>query len=439
MPRSRRRAIVLTALGSLGDLFPVLSVARALEKTGVECRLALPPDNCDMARRWGLPAVPVGPTQAEVCERLNLSPDEVAASIFRDPSPMLNRVMIPMLPQLVAQFGELAQGAACIAGTSFALHAPLAAERAGLPFVPLILQPMMLLSATDGPTGRNLGPVIHSPQSRTGRAWNRFYLAIGRQVLKHRHAGPLRRVRADLDLPPHRGTPLIDPGNPDVPLRLGLWSHTFAQRPADAPPELRVTGFPPAPDGDLTHDVRTWLDAGPPPLVVTLGSIAQGQGGVRFWEEAVRLARAMGLRAVLLHGQVPVPKGDDLLPLSYAAHAPLFPRAAAVIHHGGIGTTAEAVRAGRPQLVCPVGGDQPDNAARLVLLKVAATIPVRRFTAERGMAALRILLDQFDYAHAAEVAEQVGEEDGAAVAARLLESVARSDRPASADPEVSKS
>jgi UDP:flavonoid glycosyltransferase YjiC (YdhE family) len=257
-----------------------------------------------------------------------------------------------------------------------------------------------------------------------GLRWNRALLALGRRLLQRRHAGRLDAVRERLGLPPHEGTPLIDPGCRDVPARLGLWDADFSPPPPDGVPDLEVVGFPPSPMGELTHEVQEWIAAGPPPLVVTLGSIAQGLGGARFWDEAAALARNLGLRAVLLHGEAPVPRGDDLLTLPYAAHAPLFPRAAAIVHHGGIGTTAEALRSGRPQLVVPVGGDQPDNAARLVRMGVAATLPVRRFTAARAAARIGPLLDRFDYAAATDRAAAITARDGAEVVARRLAALA---------------
>ncbi|MCK0167074.1 glycosyltransferase [Jannaschia sp. S6380] len=422
IPDRARRAIVLTTLGSLGDLYPVLSIARALTDRGIEVRLALSPEDCDMARRWGLLATPIGPSQAEICDRLGLTRDEIAAAVLRDPTPLLRNVAIPMLPELVPEMEEVCRGTACVAATSFALFAPLAAERLGLPFVPLVLQPMLMFSPLDPPRGRGVGLSVPQPRTGAARLWNRGVMGAARGILRLAHKRPLSRVRAGLDLLPQPGTPLLDHGA-RVPLRLGLWSPRFAPLPADRRDEWRAVGFPPAPEGELTPEAQSWLDAGPPPLIITLGSIAQSLGGSEFWPEAVKLARALGVRAVLLHGKAEVPSGPDILALPYAAHAPLFPQAAAILHHGGIGTSAEALRAARPQMVVPVGGDQPDNAARLERLGVAVTLPVRRFAADRAIAPLRALLDRFDYAAAGELGRAIAEEDGARQAAFLLANV----------------
>ncbi|MGB3555308.1 MAG: nucleotide disphospho-sugar-binding domain-containing protein [Jannaschia sp.] len=413
---------MLSTIGSLGDLYPVLALALALEARGIRARLALSPDDCAVARDWGLDATAVGPSEAEVCAALGLTRDGIAASVLRDPGPLLSRALIPLLPAMTTQVRDLARDAGCIAGTTFALHASLAAERNALPYAPILLQPMVTFSAHDPPAVPAFRAAVRAPRNRLSLIWNRGIVAAARAVLRRRHGAELSAVRAGFDLSPQPGTPLLDHGA-EVPLRLGLWSPSFASIPPDAPPNLRVTGFPPAPRGELPDDIRRWIAAGPAPLIVTLGSIAQGLGGARFWTEAVAMAREMGLRAILLHGSATVPEGSELLARPYAPHAPLFPLAAAIVHHGGIGTTTEALRSGRPQLVVPVGGDQPDNAARLVRMGVAVTVPIERFTATRGGVALSALLDRFDDAGAMDLAARITGEDGADNAAALLEGI----------------
>ena len=410
--------ILLATLGSLGDLYPVLSLARALRDRGAVARLALAPDDCAVAADWGLPATPVGPSRAEMSRRLGMSGDDIARSVLRDPGPLLNGVLLPMLADLARETESLARGADAVAATTFALHAALAAERRGLPLFPLLLQPMVMFSALDPPRASAFRLAVPQP-GPAGRLWNRGLIALAHGVLRARHRRALTRIRAGLGLPPQPGTPLVDHGAA-VPARLGLWDPRFAPVPADAPSRTVATGFPPSPPGALPPEVAAWLDAGPAPLVVTLGSIAHALAGPRFWDEAAALARRMGRRAVLLHGEAAAPRGDGLLALRYAPHAPLFPRAHAVLHHGGIGTTSEAIRAARPQLVLPVGGDQPDNAARLAGLGLAATLPARRFTARRAERVLAPLLARFDTDRADAFAATVRGRDGAAAAAALI-------------------
>src|SRR5262249_39783188 len=136
-----------------------------------------------------------------------------------------------------------------------------------------------------------------------------------------------------------------------------------------------------------------FIAAGEPPIVFTPGSA--NRFAASFFSAGIEAAARVGRRALL------VTKYRDHLPPTlpahafhapYAAFATLFPRAAAVVHHGGIGTCAQGLAAGVPQVIMPLGFDQPDNGARLVRLGVADTIGPSRFTAGRVAGALGRLL-----------------------------------------------
>jgi UDP:flavonoid glycosyltransferase YjiC (YdhE family) len=108
--------------------------------------------------------------------------------------------------------------------------------------------------------------------------------------------------------------------------------------------------------------------------------------------------------------------------VEYAPHATVMPRAAAIIHQGGVGTCAQAMRAGRPMLVVPFSHDQPDNAARLRRLGISATLPPARYTATRAAAALARLLDNPAVAaRAGEVGRTIRAEEGVAAACAAIE------------------
>jgi UDP:flavonoid glycosyltransferase YjiC (YdhE family) len=111
-----------------------------------------------------------------------------------------------------------------------------------------------------------------------------------------------------------------------------------------------------------------------------------------------------------------------VIAFDYAPFSELFPRAAAVVHHGGIGTTGLAMRAGRPMLVMPCSWDQPDNAARVTRLGIGRSISRRGYTPARVAAELRHLLDDPSYSQrAAAVGECVRQEDGVRSACDALE------------------
>jgi UDP:flavonoid glycosyltransferase YjiC (YdhE family) len=160
-------------------------------------------------------------------------------------------------------------------------------------------------------------------------------------------------------------------------------------------------------------------------LVFTLGSFVVTDAG-DFYAAAAEAAARLGRRAVLLVGREAEARLGalatcDVFVAGYAPHSLVFPRAAAVIHHGGIGTVGQALRAGKPQVICPVLGDQFDNAERLVRLGVARRLDLRKFSAKRAEAVLSDLLgDEGAATRASGASEQVATEDGAGVVARRI-------------------
>ncbi|PZX18546.1 UDP:flavonoid glycosyltransferase YjiC (YdhE family) [Palleronia aestuarii] len=409
------RPILLTTLGSLGDLFPILALARALRDRGETVRLLLLPDDARVAAEHGIDAIAFGPSSEEVTARLGMTRSEIAASVFRDPSEILRRASYPILAELTRAMLPHAEEARLVAGTALAMTGPLAAEKAGRPYVPLLLQPVMMHSALDPPRVRGLvPPMVPDPANAFSRGWNRIWLKVVRLAMLRRHGWAQNRVRRELGLPLSGAAPLFGHAV-TPPLRLGLWDPVLAPAPDDVP-DLAVTGAARLDQrGHVPPALQRFLDDGPPPLVVSLGSVAHELGGSGFWEKAVALARGAGLRAVLLSGEVPVAEADDLCAVPYVPHAMLFPRAAAILHHGGMGTLGQALHAGRPQLILPIGADQPDNAHRAEALGIARRID----DPGRASGALSDMLRPETARRAGEVAARLIP-DGAARAAERL-------------------
>jgi UDP:flavonoid glycosyltransferase YjiC (YdhE family) len=210
------------------------------------------------------------------------------------------------------------------------------------------------------------------------------------------------------------------------PLRnLALFDHALAAAQPDWPARTTVCGaalYDGAPADDaLRMEVEAFLAAGEAPIVFALGSSAVWIAG-DFWNSAVAAARSLGRRALLLTG----PATLQALPatmraFAYLPYATVFPHAAAIVHQAGIGTLAQAMRSGRPQLLVPVSFDQPDNARRAAVLGAARVLPFRKATAARLAVELAALLDRPSYASAAaSVAAGLAGSDGAARAADAL-------------------
>src|SRR5271155_5465008 len=147
-----------------------------------------------------------------------------------------------------------------------------------------------------------------------------------------------------------------------------------------------------------------------------------------FWETSVAVAEKLKQRAILLVGSEPgnCPSNlpDGVMAVDYVPHAALFPRASVIVHQGGVGTTAQAMKSGRPMLVMPFSHDQPDNANCVVRLCISRTIPARRYNVARAAAEIGNLLADLSYSkRASQVGREVQRENGVENICNALESL----------------
>lgn len=416
--------IVLVSVGTLGDVHPFVAVAIELAAAGLTPVLAAAESCRAIADRHGIAFHPVRPDGAELLADMGLDEATVARAVASDLGFVIDRVILPYADRTLADLGAAMAGADLALCGSFSVLGRIAAEAAGVPVMSLLLQPMALFSADDPPVTPTGSALLPALRRALGARAVRPLLRLAR-LANRRRLRPFASLRASLDLPPARGDELID-GPLSAERVFALWSPELAPLPRDAAPTVTMAGCtfydggfagaspPPALD--------RFLSDGPPPMVFTLGSLAiHAEGG--FYAASAAAARAAGMRAVLLVGDDLVADhrhlaSDDVLVAGYAPHSAVFARAAAVAHHGGAGTIAQAMRAGVPQLVCPVFGDQFDNAARLARRGVAICLPHARYTAESaGRSLTRLLGDRAIADRAGEIAGRVRRENGAAVVA----------------------
>jgi UDP:flavonoid glycosyltransferase YjiC (YdhE family) len=240
---------------------------------------------------------------------------------------------------------------------------------------------------------------------------------------------PWHDLRAELGLPPIGDDPLFE-GLHSPERVLCLFSHLLAEKQPDWPAQTVITGFPFYDQHDgigLPPELERFLNNGPPPIVFTLGSSAVMDPG-RFYETSIAAARHIGARGVLLTGKdgpyKPASVPEGIIACNYAPFSELFPRCAASVHQGGVGTTGQAMRSGRPMLVMPYSHDQFDNAARVTRLGIARTVYRGRYTPRRAAALLQQLLHERRYAERARaVGDELEREDGVGRACVELEQV----------------
>jgi UDP:flavonoid glycosyltransferase YjiC (YdhE family) len=239
---------------------------------------------------------------------------------------------------------------------------------------------------------------------------------------------PLHALRAELLLPPAKGTLLMD-GQFSPRGTLALFDPTLAAPQADWPAQTFVCGaalHDAANPQDATavsdEGLERFLAAGAPPVVFALGSSAVWLAR-DYWQHAIAACQTLGVRGLLLTGmplQQRLPA--TIVALDYVPYSRAFSRAAAIVHQAGVGTLSTALRSGHPQLLTPAGFDQPDNAARAARLGIGRILPFRRAHSEALLVReLRALLGDSAYASAAaEMGDRLRGVDGAATAAQRI-------------------
>lgn len=368
------KTILLAAWGPVGELYPVLGLARELQRRGHRAALATPACHAEAVAALDLP-----------WQRLR--PDMAAAP-----------------PDLRQSFDDLRQAVAALGGVDLIVAHPRV-PAAGVLAEALSLRCLSLL----------LRPPPPGPRGRTSWWAPRRMFAW----LRRPPRDPVAELRAELDLPP------------SVPPAAGvvaLFPETFRLPGAQLPPGTIAAGFvfydgaahQPAP-----VELTDFLDSGAAPVVFTLGVEAARAAG-DFFRVGIAAAERLGRRAVVLVGDratLGTPPSAGTAVVAYAPHGMLLPRAAAVVHHGGIGTAAQALRAGKPQLIVPFGGDQGDIARLCRSHGVAEVLERRHYRVGTVARALsRLLADEATARRAAVLSRELAR-DGARRAADAVETV----------------
>lgn len=370
----------LFAAGSRGDIQPCLRLGQGLQAAGFAVRLAAPANFAGFAGLHGVPFHPLrGDVQAIMASDAGRHFVERGS---RNPIGAI-RAMRRLLEPVALQMAEDALAACHDAEALIALavFAPLAQTIAELRRIPLILvEPTPLLPtgafpAPGWPVQRNLG-AVH----------NRLSGVVMLQVLWQWYRPFVNAFRQRFGLPPFTGADVLRVLTA-TPL-LGAYSPTIVPRPHDWPAGAHPTGYWfPDPEAAWrpSPELEAFLAGGAPPVYVGFGSMAGRDPGRLAALVLEALARS-GRRGVLLTGWGGLSAGhvpDSVCVIDAAPHSWLFPRMAAVVHHGGAGTTAEGLRAGVPGVVVPFMVDQPFWGRRVHALGAGpAPLPQPGLTAE---------------------------------------------------------
>jgi UDP:flavonoid glycosyltransferase YjiC (YdhE family) len=425
--------IVLSNIGTFGDINPLIAIALELKRRGHVPVMAVPAVFESKIVPLGLEFHAVRPD----IDPTNTIQVEMIYDVRKGTERGLREFLFPVLHETYDDLLDAAtrpERADLLLLGELNYAGPLVAEVTGIKWASYVLAPLSFFSAFD--------PPVLPPYPRMARA-DKAVPGFGRVIkrlarfVSRKWPQPIYDLRSELGLPKGKN-PLFDAKHSPY-LVLALFSRVLGREQKDWPENAKITGFcyydSDAGNGELPAHLEEFLAAGPAPVVFTLGSAAVLVAG-RFYEFSAKAAIKLGVRAVLLIGTDPRNRLRQTLPeticvAEYAPYSKLFPRAELVVHQGGVGTTAQCLRAGKPMLIMPYSHDQPDNGRRMRRLKVARVIQRGNYTPLRVARKLKAMLAEPKFARrAAQVAHRVELEDGVRSACDALEELYRSTRQA---------
>lgn len=422
--------VLVVPVGSAGDVHPFVRIALELQARGHDVTVVTNAYFAPLIERVGLDLEPIG--TVEQFDAITANPNlwhrvhglgVVAAGVAFGIAPLY---------RLIER--EAGRGDLVVVAHALAFGARVAHDALDVPLVTAHLAPTSIWSQYESPVmARGLGAINALP-----RPLKRALLAISDRLADRVLAPPVNGFRRELGLAPVRH--IVSRWWHSPQRVVGLFPDWFAAPQRDWPPQVTLTGFPLYDERGATEvppDLDAFLNearaADDPPLVFAPGS--GNQQARAFFTAACEACRRLGRRGVLLTrytGHLPAPLPPGVMHADYAPFSAVLPRAAALVHHGGIGTAAQALAAGRPQLVMPMTFDQPDNAARLQRLGVGCWLPPYRFRGAAVARELRSLLESAAVSRrCAEVARRFDGSDAVGRTCQVIEGCGRGAVPAS--------
>jgi rhamnosyltransferase subunit B len=417
MTAKDERTILLCAIGSAGDVNPFIAIGQELRRRGHRVVLCTSQYFESHARSTGLEFISLGTTEdyLSIIEDPKLWEPETGFKVFAE------RVILPILRpayDAIKTF-DPARTLLVAQGSVFAAH--IAHEKLKFPFVTVQLQPAAFRSVYEFPMLPSWMP----------RPLKRILInASDNFVIDPTLAPEINRFRKEQSLPTVKH--IFGDWMHSPLATIGLFPEWFASPQPDWPRQTHLTGFifhdKRAEDEQLSQDVLDFLGAADPPVVFTLGTAMKH--GAQFFEASIQACQILGRRGMLLtqhKDQLPSTLPEDIRHFDYLPFSLVLPRVAALVHHGGIGTIAQALSVGIPQVIRPMTHDQPDNAARVQLLGTGVAISPKDYTVQTVAEKLNGLLSSADMlAHTKEFAQRISAQRSLQETCDLIENLSYS-------------
>ncbi len=390
--------LVMTTFGSTGDLNPFIALGLALRVRGHDVIFAVEANFQKQLTLLGFPVRLLTGNQEKA-----LAP--FRHQIFNTDQPLtslkllVDHYILPALPAKVAELREICQQADLLISVAPQFAASIVAELVQIPLLSVVLVPSTLPSASIAAQ-----PLSIDLPAALQRLSNRFSWFAGGLFLRQIVDKPINNVRRMFHVSPR----------PNL-----MWTGNLSQ-------QFTAVAVSSA---FLPETLKAFLQGDKPVVAVTAGSVAPEERALflSYYQTSIESILACGARALVINAPANIAfsgQRDEVLHLPFAPFSEVFPACAAVIHHGGIGTIAQCLRAGVPSLVVPGGIDQPFNTAQVVQRKAGVWIPRKHYTTRRAEHALTALLFTPTYRkHVREIQAQILQEDGVATLCTAVEQI----------------
>lgn len=385
--------LLMFPLGTLGDVIPYVRVGARMKSRGHDVTLITVSRFGEIARNSGLDFESI----ADAGEFQAILDDPAVWEPVRGIEILLNKVAVALMPAIYDRIAaEKDKPGLLVVAPPLAFGARAAREKWGIRMATFALQPSLIRSIDGMPRLAGVPDVRRWPKSlRKATMW-----AVDRSV-DLMCAGAVNRFRRSRSIP-GKARDILLWWLSDMAV-VCLFPTWYAPPRPDWSPEIIQTSFPLARLSEMNPNesdganpaLEVFIEAGEPPVLFTFGSGMFHSRGL--FQTAVEVCRIAKRRALLISAatdQLPRHVPETVMRIEYADFARIFPRCGAVVHHGGIGTTAEAIRAGVPQLVMPMSYDQPDNADRVKQMGMGDWLRPWCFNARRVAEKLSCLTEE---------------------------------------------
>ena len=419
--------IFIATYGSRGDVQPYVALGKGLKNAGHHVTIATSERFRDFVCEHGLQYGYMNDDMLAILDtdqgREMLENTRSLFDVFRRTISMMKQVG-PMQQSLLHEGWDAAREARpdLIIFHPKSYGGPHFAEKLGVPVVMAVPIPMVV------PTAEH--PNIGFPDLNIGSWYNRLTYSLVNRLMGLSAGKYVKAWRAAHNLSPQKRFDILHTTDGrDIPV-LHAFSEHVVPPPSDWPGSARTTGYwflEQSADWTPPPELEAFLTAGPPPVYVGFGSMA-GSDPRRLTRIVIESLREAGVRGIISTGWGGLQAEalpETILQIDQAPHAWLFPRMAAVVHHGGAGTTAAALRAGKPSVIVPFFGDQPFWGRRVHMLGAGSRpLPHKKLTAEKLAAAIKEVMSNQDIRKRAEdLGEQICREDGIGNAVAIIEKI----------------